>query len=334
MGKRTRKNLYRVKKTSAARGSAARAVAVRLAAMLIAAAMAFQLIGVNTLVAKAADHSSSTSADTSAAGNASNTESKSSAFHTPDALDRSAEVTRLEWLKELAEIFQLTVEEDNYPDNYYSDIDDSFEGYYEVMLATEFGLVDVKAGEAFRPGEAATRKFAAHTLNLCLGYVLEDKAYTFAEAEKVENPEDIQIAVNQGWFSLENGKFLPEKSITRTEKEAMLSAAREVHAKDSATPDNQGYTYRDDVIVLPEETELVASGEDEITITDCPHAIQVGDIFGKVCEGIPLAWEAKEVQVNGSQTVIKISMVNSEEAFEQISVSQEVEADLSKLRPA
>ena len=63
------------------------------------------------------------------------------------------EVTRIEWLKALTETFEMTVEEDNYPDNYYSDMDSSSENYYEVMLATEFGLVDVEAGDPLRPDE-------------------------------------------------------------------------------------------------------------------------------------------------------------------------------------
>lgn len=78
------------------------------------------------------------------------------------------EVTRIEWLKALTETFEMTVEEDNYPDNYYSDMDSSSENYYEVMLATEFGLVDVEAGDPLRPDEPATREFVAHTINLCI----------------------------------------------------------------------------------------------------------------------------------------------------------------------
>ena len=42
-------------------------------------------------------------------------------------------VTRLEWLKALTSTFGLAVEEDNYPDNYYSDIDTSSADYYDVM---------------------------------------------------------------------------------------------------------------------------------------------------------------------------------------------------------
>lgn len=31
-------------------------------------------------------------------------------------------ITRVQWLHDLTELFDMTVEEDNYPDNYFSDI--------------------------------------------------------------------------------------------------------------------------------------------------------------------------------------------------------------------
>ena len=243
-------------------------------------------------------------------------------------------VTRLEWLKALTETFEFTVAEDNYPDNYYSDVTSDSADYYDIMLATEFGLVDVKAGEALRPNDAATREFAAHTLNLCLGYVLEEEAYTFSEAEEVTYPEDIQIAVNQGWFALSNGKFLPDQAVTQTEKENMLLAAAEIIAKDKSELESNTYTFRDEVIVLPEDTEIHALEEDKLVITDCPAIIHAGDIFGKVCNGIPLAWKAVEVEISGNETIITTDMVNSEEAFTEIDVNREMNVDLAMLEPA
>ena len=243
-------------------------------------------------------------------------------------------VTRLEWLKALTSTFGLAVEEDNYPDNYYSDIDASSADYYDVMLATEFGLVDVEAGEALRPNEAATREFAAHTLNLCMGYVLEDENYTFAESAAVTYPEDIQVAINQGWLALSNGNFLPEQALTQEEKAAMIAAAQAVLAGDENHPENNTYAFKDSVIVLPENTEIQTIDEDTISIIGCPVEISVGDIFGCVCDGIPLAWKAAEVRTDGDETVISISAANTEDVFEEINVSREQEIDLAKLQPA
>ena len=243
-------------------------------------------------------------------------------------------VTRLEWLKALTSTFGLAVEEDNYPDNYYSDIDASSADYYDVMLATEFGLVDVEAGEALRPNDAATREFAAHTLNLCMGYVLEDENYTFAESAAVTYPEDIQVAINQGWLALSNGNFLPEQALTQEEKTVMIAAAQAVLAGDENHPENNTYAFKDSVIVLPENTEIQTIDENTISIIGCPVEISAGDIFGCVCDGIPLAWKAEEVRTDGDETVISISAANTEDVFEEINVSREQEIDLAKLQPA
>ena len=52
-------------------------------------------------------------------------------------------VTRAEWLKDLVETFEMTVEDDNYPDNYFSDLDVTSDYYYNILVAVQFGVVNV-----------------------------------------------------------------------------------------------------------------------------------------------------------------------------------------------
>ena len=47
-------------------------------------------------------------------------------------------IGRAEWLHRLTETFVMTVDEDNYPDNYFSDLDSGSEYYRDVMVAVEF----------------------------------------------------------------------------------------------------------------------------------------------------------------------------------------------------
>jgi len=44
------------------------------------------------------------------------------------------EMTREEWLHNLAVVFDMSVEDQQYPDNYFSDLDSSSEYYYDVLL--------------------------------------------------------------------------------------------------------------------------------------------------------------------------------------------------------
>lgn len=202
----------------------------------------------------------------------------------------SGEVSRIEWLEALVDIFEMTVTEDNYPDNYYSDVDSSSEHYHTIMLATEFGLVDVEAGDALCPNEPATREFAAHTLNFCLGFMpSEVGSYTFSESAEAAYPDDIQIAINRGWFKLSNGKFMPDAGITAIEKTTMLTDAHTVLAEQAMRPNHSNsYQFADDVIVLPEDTEAELTDDNEITIYNLSVPLKTGDKFALITDGFPV----------------------------------------------
>ncbi len=251
------------------------------------------------------------------------------------AVDQN-QVTRLEWLTALTQTFEMSVEEDNYPDNYYSDINSSHENYYEIMLATEFGLIDVAAGEALRPDEAATREFAAHTLNLCLGYSLSEGAeYTFNEADIVTYADDIQVAINHGWFEVKNGAFLPQQAVTKTEMNAMLADASEIYHSVDHDPNHVNtYAFKEGVIVLPEATKAVLSGAEEITITDCSVTLKTGDVFAIVQDGLPVVKKAMSVKKSNNQQIVQVESVAMEDAFTDLDIQGVWEADLSQVQVA
>ena len=77
------------------------------------------------------------------------------------ALVTTGNVTRAAWLHNLALIFDMTVEADSVPDNYFSDLPTTHTYYEDVLLAINFGVVDIEAGEALLPDGALTRDFAA-----------------------------------------------------------------------------------------------------------------------------------------------------------------------------
>ena len=109
------------------------------------------------------------------------------------------------------------------PDNYFSDVTADMANYRDILLAVEFGVIDLDAGEAFEPDKPATREFAAQTLNFCLEFQLDnDTTYTYSEAEEVSCPDDIQVAVNRGWFALYGNDFLPKQCITAAEAEVKV----------------------------------------------------------------------------------------------------------------
>lgn len=242
-------------------------------------------------------------------------------------------VTRIEWLKALVEAFSMSVDEDNYPDNYYSDIDSSYEYYYEVMLATEFGLVDVEAGDAFEPDAVATREFAAYSMNLCMGYLPDEGAeYTFNEADSVTYPNEIQMAIDKGWFALEDGYFLPEQGVKTSEKDAMIAIAIASLSDAEITENyNNQYSVKEGVILLPETVIPLMTGDNELTLYECTTEIKEGDIFIAFSAGIPIAYKAVSVAVTDEAVVVTTGDVKMEEAFGSLDLQGNVEADMSQV---
>ena len=174
----------------------------RIISLLLALVMVLGMLPWDTLGVEAAGlvetvRLSIESAKASGANPSAMAENKSDPTETTAPAD-AAEVTRAQWVQELVKTFSMTVVEDNYPDNYFSDLTGDEEYYRDILVAVEFGVIDLEAGLPFEPEAAATREFCAHTLNFCLGYQLnEDSEYTFTESQTAEYPDDIQIAINR-----------------------------------------------------------------------------------------------------------------------------------------
>lgn len=128
-----------------------------------------------------------------------------------NATETQKVVTRAQWLENLTMMFDMTIVSENMPDNYFSDLDETSEYYEPLMIAVEFGVVDIEAGGQIRPEDPCTRDFAVSTLNYCLGFQLEEgKGYTFSDSAQCSDPDSAQVAVNRGWFALNAGAFSPD----------------------------------------------------------------------------------------------------------------------------
>ncbi len=216
------------------------------------------------------------------------------------------------------------------PDNYFSDItpDDSY--YRDILVAVEFGVVDIEAGEAFYPDEPATREFAAQTLNACLSFQPDEEAgYTYAEYADVSYPDDIQVAVNRGWFALSGNSFLPDQAITSEESAAALADAKAV-IEDSAIDENydSSYEFAEGVIVLPETADASISQDYTVTVSNCDTAVSAGDIFVVFADGYPVALKALEVTTDGETMTIAATPDGAENAIVSADSEGSIEIDL------
>ena len=255
-------------------------------------------------------------------------------------------ISRIEWVQMLVETFQMTVEGGSYPDNYYSDIDSTAEYYYDLMVAVDFGVIDLAAGLPFEPEEPATREFAVHTLNYCLAFQLDEPTYTYADTD-VTYRDDVQVAVNRSWFALVDNCFLPQQAVTVTEAEAMMADAKEVYFGTTVSENyNSTYQFTAKVTVIPDGTDVLSepvldengtdTGKAIISITNCPSQITESSIFAVYFNGIPVVYTAGIVTVEGSVTRVEATLLdieNTGDIFEAIDAQGIVEADMSQITP-
>ena len=254
----------------------------------------------------------------------------------PSAFATEKPVTRIDWVKQLVETFDMTVEEDNYPDNYYSDMDESSSGYRDLLVAVEFGVIDLEAGSAFEPEQPATREFAAYTLNFCLGFQLDEgAAYTYAESAAVSYPDDLQVAANRGWFALSDGKILPQQTLTSTEAAAMLKDAKAVRAGDKIDVDhNNSFTYVSGVVEIPETTPVEIREDGTVTVVNLPASVKAGTTFVVYQDGFPRGFKAVSIQKNGQTSVITAEKVALGSILSSADAEGRVQSDLTDFEPA
>ena len=254
----------------------------------------------------------------------------------PHAMAEEKPVSRIEWVQQLVKAFDMTVEENNYPDNYYSDMEETSAGYRDLLVAVEFGVIDLEAGSAFEPDQPATREFAAHTLNFCLGFQLDQGAeYTYAESAEASYPDDLQVAVNRGWFALQDGKVLPQQTLTSTEATAMLKDAAAVIAGDKVdVGHNNSFTYESGVVEIPESTPVEINEDGTITVVNLPAAVKVGTTFVIYRGGFPKGYKAVSIREDGQTSVLTVEKVALDSILSSADAEGRVQGDLADFEPA
>ena len=250
--------------------------------------------------------------------------------------DNENKVTRAEWLSDLVSTFEMTVEDENYPDNYFSDLDSSSKYYYDILVAVQFGVVDAEAGDPIYPENPVTREFAASTLNYCLGYQLENKdSYTFTDSDKVNDKDSAQVAINRNWFTLVNGEFCPEKEVTSDEVTFMLKDAKTIwNSTDVDVNHDNKYTLAEGIIEIPDGTETYLLDDGRVYITECPKEITVGDSFAVHLNGIPCVYKAEKIEKDNNDYIIEVSEINHDDAYENIDMQGTVDASALQIGKA
>ena len=195
-------------------------------------------------------------------------------------------------------------------------------------------MIDLEAGEEFRPEDAVTREFAAQTMNAMLGFVPETDSYTYQDTADVTYKEAAQIAIDRGWVTVAAGKFLPEQSLTTEEHDAMIADAKKVLADAQIeTGKENTCTFASGVVVVPKGTAVSIDVDGIVMIENCPVTIKQGTTFAVYVNDIVMAYKAESVRTEGTTTYITTSDAD-DGAVLNVDQQGELDVDMTEFIPA
>ena len=246
-------------------------------------------------------------------------------------------LTKAEWLHDLVTVFDMKVEEGDPPDNYFTDVAYDSEYYDDIMLATEFGVVNVEAGGELGPDDTVDREYASVTLNFCLGFQLDDDTYTFSESSDEAYADELtafQVALNRNWFALSGGAFLPSKAITSAEAKAMLSDAQQVLADAQIDDTKEGTFEFADYVIDFTPYQVVEFNEDNtVTIYAPDKKLTVGDTFVVYDQELPFVYTATAIKTDGSDIIVTTTDA-PDDAIVNYVAEGTIKADIATFNPA
>ena len=246
-------------------------------------------------------------------------------------------LTKAEWLHDLVTVFDMKVEEGDPPDNYFTDVAYDSEYYDDIMLATEFGVVNVEAGGELGPDDTVDREYASVTLNFCLGFQLDDDTYTFSESSDEAYADELtafQVALNRNWFALSGGAFLPSKAVTSAEAKDMLSDAQQVLADAQIDDTKEGTFEFADYVIDFTPYQVVEFNEDNtVTIYAPDKKLAVGDTFVVYDQELPFVYTATAIKTDGSDIIVTTTDA-PDDAIVNYVAEGTIKADIATFNPA
>lgn len=248
----------------------------------------------------------------SGGGTFANANSTSTTFVTPSAAvtvtaqfrpRTGGAFTRGEWIQLLADKLHmnLTINEEDadvYPyDYFYADTEASPHGM-AIEAAQAYGILPPPDSEGYEdpeqdiplffPNLVADREFAAYTTIMAMGYVSECTPLC-DDAASLKYPNEAGLAIQQGFLTLIDHKFLPSTALSVSDKNLIFAKIDEINASteiDTSDP-HDDTEYVEGVIVesLALITDYTVTFNSDGTMlvvlasTPATRAIQTGNVF-------------------------------------------------------
>lgn len=239
-------------------------------------------------------------------------------------------VTRGQWVDMLANKFSMNKDDADKVDSYFTDIDNSqykasiVTAYYNAILPTD--------STEFNPDSAATRDFAAFTLNNCICFV-KNEDLSCDDYDDIVYKDAASALVERGYFSLINNKFMPNKPVTSNEMDSIILLIEESLKEFEIDPEHENVIdVKDDVLDFNENIIKSINGNTVIVVlNDKTAKLTSGSIFiapDPENDGCFVTYKVENVATTESgELKLTVSEPELSEVYNKISVQGVVDSN-------
>lgn len=251
-----------------------------------------------------------------------------------DAIPISSDVvTRGEWIQSLVDTMGFSdslveYDQDEYP---YTDILEH-ENFNAIMFAYANGYLPNNDETEFNPNGIATREFAALTSVLALGFV-PVKDIVCDDVNDITYKQEVETAVAMDIFRLDENKFYPNRSLTKSEANAAIEGIENILDSENVDESFESdIDYKEGIIELSDDCQYEIDGN-KITIDS-------QQIAGTIAEGTIIvlpdqtAYKVVSFTENDGKYIIETEEPEIDETVDSIDVQGYGELDMNQFIPA
>lgn len=236
-------------------------------------------------------------------------------------------ITRADWIHNLVTVFDMSVENADSIENFFTDISDSPYAS-DIELAANFGVFDVTS-DSFDPDAMVTREFAAHTTNFCIGY-LNDYVWNFSDIDDIIYEDDATVSVQKGWFETVDTDFRPSMYMRSSESEMIIKDIQNALKADIINPNATETLNYTDAVIRVDGTAVLAGNT--VTIKDENVSLIKGNVFTVNINDTECLYKAGKVTIGSKgELIVEVEDAELEEAVKNVDVQGYGEIDYDNI---
>lgn len=247
-------------------------------------------------------------------------------------------VTVGEFYHELIEAMNYENADYEYPEDYYADISPEHEYYNDIMIATSYGMIFTDSNQVVNADGTMVRERAAQVVNYCLGFQTDELPENVEDYTSIINNNDVQVAIERGWFDLVDGRFEPQKPITVKELKRITDDVQTVNDESLEFADNVAnkYSIAKDVIIVPDDINVEWNAiDDSFILSEEVEGLEPGVAMAIIIDDVPQVFSIGSIDyLDDGKVYIETSDNITEEKVDDLVINGTNAIDPRQLIPA